>query len=378
MNSFLKIAFVLCGYAATLSAVPSMTIVKCQVKGTDKEFTTRGSDCTPQGQKDSCDKYSADPQIGAAIPLDCKTYNPDTEMNQFIDAAKQAALSQKNPQPPAKPVPAGQQAVPEKVELPVVTTCKINDPASARKDFVAPVPNTECVKADQQKECDRYAQVPDYGPATATDCQTFKTLDGLKGFLTEQAKTGRFPGRGGSAVLCETRGNDPSKKKYKYAVMGTSNDPVAMKQVCETSLGIADPIDFKSFPTDRMLDEYLKKTYPKLHGIECQVKVGGIAVKMGVPDCSEEVKKQNCKPKFYDVKGCSLFPNAQELKKWIDVWANPAFVTCRQGGQSGGMTVDIPEIPARDCDPETLKKVCIKGIPVGCKYRDVEKLRRGN
>ncbi len=369
-------------FSVSVAQAVSWPIVKCQIEGTQNEYTTRGlkgsADCGPATQEAACAQYSSDPKLGPSKPIGCQLL---TDPEQLTKAAAQAIMSRKNPQPPVSAAP--KQAAPagpqEKPKLPVITTCKVKNPAAVRKDYVTLVNNPECVQADMQKACDEYEKVPEYGPATATDCQKFTSLDDIKEFIKKesvQAGTGRFPGRGGKAVLCETRGNNPTKTKYKYAMpVPNCDDPATLAKACETHLGLADPIGCTSFFPDTQLFDYLNNKYPMLHGLECQLKKGGTAYRVDVPDCSDAVKNNRCKPKSGDVVGCKLFPNRKLEEEWRQIWANPAFITCRN--QMAGQTIDIPNNLGRDCSPETQKKVCFLGTPIGCEMHDIEGLRKG-
>lgn len=367
--------------ASLVQAVPLNPIVTCQIEGTQNQYTTRGlkgsADCSPATQEAACGQYASDPKLGPAKPIGCQLL---TDPEQFGKAAAQAIMSRKNPQPPVSAAPAAPAGPPVKQLLPVAATCKVNDPAAVRKEYVVLVSNPECVQADMQKACDKYAQVPGYGPATATAtaCTKFTSIDAIKDFIKKesvQTGTGRFPGGGGKAVMCETRGNNPAKTKYKFAVSVPSCDPAAQKKACETHLGIADPIGCTTFFPDVPLFDYIKK-HPFMHGLECQLKKGGFAYRVDVPDCSPELMNNRCKPKHGDVVGCAKFPDRKSLEEWKKIWVNPAFVTCRNPA-GPGMTLDIPDNMARDCSLETQKKACIVGIPVGCKLRDIEGLKHG-
>lgn len=262
------------------------------------------------------------------------------------------------------------------VKLPTLVTCKLNKPIMSsgglisipiRTDFIAVA--ADCSATAQQTACDKYKNSPDYGPAVPTACDLPTSKDQLICKLKKEMKTNRFPGVGGRAVLCQTRFGTPKK----FAVPVSNCDPQTLQDACDTEAGFADPLSCTPFITDLEFTRFLNDNR-KRYGIECQLLSNGTAYRVRVPDCSPAVKDDMCKPNAATVKYCSDFgPDDTVLARWLDQFPDPALITCKEN-QTGINYM----VPARDCNPETLKMACFKGVStaVDCGSLSIEELKR--
>ena len=352
-----------------LYAAPLPTVTTCEI-GTGAQYGVKSKDCSPAAQQAACVKYTTNPKLSPAKPVGCKTFNT---MDELKEGLRLARLSRDAPQKPTAPVPGAPPAVPgapapapgappaaapaAPAKIPVIVTC------TGKTTFVAL--GNSC--AEQQQACDAYKDAPQLGPSKATGCKTFQNKSDLIIEIKKAAAAGTFPGFGGGVVTCKSRGEGK-----QYAEAADSCQMPSQQAACEVAKGIADPVSCKEVPTDLQIKQELEKL-PKLSGIECQMKMGGIGYRAIVPDCSDAVKKSICNPKDADVKGCQAFPNAQAAKDWAGVFINEAFVSCRLNA----MPAVVYQIPGRDCSEATKKTVCgVAATPVGCEKKEIEKLRQ--
>ncbi len=347
---FITLVAVLCA-AGHLAALP--TVTTCEIQGTGAQYQVRSKDCSAGAQAAACDKYKDNAKLAPAEVVGCKAFNTKADLKEGLRLAR---LSRDDPQPPGAALAAAGPA-----QIPVVVTCM-----GGKRPFITLA--GDCSPAAQQEGCDIYKDVPHLGPSKAAGCRTFTRQSDLIIFMKKAAKDGSFPGFGGGAVTCKTRGTGTV-----YGGQAASCQLPAQQLICQTAKGIADPIACKEFPTDLQVKEELEKLPGKLSGIECQTKVGGIGYRFVVPDCSDAVKVGTCKPKMSNVKSCQAFPNKQAAKEWTSIFINEAWVSCRLNA----VPTVVYDIPGRDCTEATKKAVCgVAATPVGCRKEEIEKLRQ--
>lgn len=343
-------------FSASITAQPLGAIVDCEVSSKGLLFSARAKTCDATEQQSACNKHASNPKLGPSTPTGCKVIS---DIDELKKSAAEAIASQDNPKKKDIVAPTGPAGAPQK--LPVTVTCKLNNPTAELSSIVTIANSCD----QQQAACDRYKDVPFVGPAQATECQSYTTIDELRTYLKKEYETGRFLGMGGAAVVCKTRGEGKI-----YGVKAPSCNTDIQKTACQSDLNIADPTECTTYVTDKQVNDKIAE-HPITSGLECQLTVGGTSYRVPTPDCSQAAKDELCRPKDGTVTSCKTI-KPEEMKEWSKEFLNTALISCT------GKDVPITyQTIGRDCSEQSKKLACSQfHVPTGCRILPIEELKK--
>ena len=162
------------------------------------------------------------------------------------------------------------------------------------------------------------------------------------------------------ATLCKTR-----EKGTVYAEPSEGCSQAQKEFDCNVEDNFADPIDCKTFKTEKEQTAYLDQ-YPKRSGITCKIKATQTLVRSAVPDCAQNTRRTECPHSSFVALGCKDFgKNKKALNAYLEKPINKAIVKCLL---PGGPAIDLPAVSCRKKVQEGAcqKKVGMKALPISC------------